>query len=63
MIHAQNDPWIPAEPYRRFDWAANPRLLPLLPRSGGHVGFHGIGSSTPWHDRCIAAFFERMAGA
>ena len=63
VIHARNDPWIPAEPYLRFDWSVNSRLLPVLPRAGGHVGFHGIGSWTPWHDRCIAAFFERMAGA
>lgn len=63
VIHALDDPWIPADSYRRFDWAANPRLMPLLPRGGGHVGFHGLGSQTPWHDRCIAAFFARMAGA
>lgn len=63
VIHAQDDPWIPAEPYLRFDWAGNPRLLPLLPKTGGHVGFHGLDSWTPWHDRCVAKFFERMAGA
>lgn len=63
VIHALNDPWIPAEPYLNFAWSTNPRLLPLLPRAGGHVGFHGLGSWTPWHDRCIAAFFARMAGA
>lgn len=62
VIHAMNDPWIPSAAYKRFDWSANPRLFPLLPRGGGHVGFHGWGSLTPWHDRCIAAFFTRMAG-
>jgi predicted alpha/beta-fold hydrolase len=62
VIHARNDPWIPAKPYRRFDWRANPRLIPLLPRGGGHVGFHGLGGRAAWHDRCIAAFFARMAG-
>lgn len=63
VIHAQDDPWIPADAYLRVDWKSNPRLVPLLPRRGGHVGFHGLGSFVPWHDRCIAAFFERMAGA
>ena len=63
VIHAQDDPWIPAEAYVRFRWDDNPRLVPLLPRRGGHVGFHGLGSFVPWHDRCIAAFFARMAGA
>lgn len=62
VIHALDDPWIPATPYLEFDWTANPRLRPLLPSTGGHVGFHGIGSWTPWHDRCMAAFFERIAG-
>lgn len=62
VIHALDDPWIPAAPYLAFDWAANSRLRPLLPSTGGHVGFHGIDSWTPWHDRCVAAFFERIAG-
>lgn len=63
VIHALNDPWIPSASYRRFDWSANPRLFPLLPRGGGHVGFHGLGSAVPWHDRCIAAFFAKVAGS
>lgn len=61
IIHAGNDPWIPADAYRRFDWSSNPRLIPLLPRGGGHVGFHGLGSSVAWHDRCIAMFAEKVA--
>lgn len=63
VIHALDDPWIPAAAYLAFDWNANPRLKPLLPRYGGHVGFHGLGSFVPWHDRCVAAFFARLAGA
>jgi hypothetical protein len=61
IIHARNDPWIPVDPYLAFDWSANPKLTPLLPRGGGHVGFHGLGSRTPWHDRCIGMFVERLA--
>ncbi|MBW2396222.1 MAG: alpha/beta fold hydrolase [Deltaproteobacteria bacterium] len=53
MIHAQDDPWIPAETYLSFDWKDNPALVPLLPEGGGHVGFHGEGSTTPWYDRCL----------
>jgi len=63
VIHARNDPWIPAASYLAVDWSANPRLTPLLPRGGGHVGFHGIGSRAPWHDRCISLFVDRLAGA
>jgi predicted alpha/beta-fold hydrolase len=60
VIHARNDPWIPFRSYRDFDWASNPRLIPLLPTTGGHVGFHGRGSQVPWHDRCMALFFSRL---
>ena len=59
LIHARNDPWIPPTAYLSFDWNSNPRLTALLPRGGGHVGFHGFGSFVPWHDRCIARFVDR----
>lgn len=62
VVHAQDDPWIPAGPYLSFDWRANPALTPLLPRRGGHVGFHGRGSRIPWHDRAAAAYFEAILG-
>jgi predicted alpha/beta-fold hydrolase len=60
VIHARNDPWIGQDAYLAFDWKANAKLIPLLPRSGGHVGFHGHGSAVPWHDRCIAEFLRRL---
>jgi predicted alpha/beta-fold hydrolase len=63
LIHARNDPWIPPAAYLAFDWNSNPRLMPLLPRGGGHVGFHGFGSFVPWHDRCIARFVDRLMAA
>jgi predicted alpha/beta-fold hydrolase len=63
LIHARNDPWIPPTAYLSFDWNSNPRLTPLLPRGGGHVGFHGFGSVVPWHDRCIAGFVDRLTTA
>jgi hypothetical protein len=56
LIHAGDDPWIPAAAYRRIDWRANPWLVPVLPETGGHVGFHGAGDRVAWHDRTIAAF-------
>ena len=58
VIHAEDDPWIPAAEYRAFDWAANPSLTLLLSPGGGHVGFHGRGSLVPWHDRCILPFLD-----
>ena len=63
LLHAANDPWIPADAYRRFDWSATPRLRPVVAPGGGHVGFHGRGSPVPWHDRCIAACLDAAFGA
>ena len=40
VIHALDDPWIPAPGYLDVDWASNPCLTPLLTERGGHVGFH-----------------------
>jgi len=56
LIHAADDPWIPAAPYKRVAWDANPHLAPVLTPGGGHVGFHAAGAGEPWHDRRIAAF-------
>jgi predicted alpha/beta-fold hydrolase len=57
VIHALDDPWIPGAIYREVDWAANPALTPLLPTTGGHVGFHAAGDPVAWHDRRIGRFF------
>jgi predicted alpha/beta-fold hydrolase len=61
VIHALDDPWIPGAAYTGFNWQGNPRLLPLLPAQGGHVGFHGIGTRVPWHDLALKIFFEDAA--
>jgi len=60
LVHALDDPWIPADAYTSFDWSSNRRLVPLLAPGGGHVGFHGRGSRTPWHDRCLRRFLEAL---
>lgn len=59
VIHGADDPWIPAASYHGQDWS-NPALTLLMPRSGGHVGFHGTGSAIPWHDRCAEAFVANL---
>ena len=61
IIHADDDPWIPADAYRGFNWRHNPWLRPELTTSGGHVGFHGRGSRMPWHDQRLLAFFDDVA--
>lgn len=62
LIHAEDDPWIPAMSYRKAMQAGNDWLTCLLAPSGGHVGFHDA-SLVAWHDRCLLQFFaERFTG-
>ncbi len=60
VIAAGNDPWIPFAAYSAVDWAENPYLLPIFPRAGGHVGFHGVGSEQPWSDVVIGHFIKAV---
>jgi predicted alpha/beta-fold hydrolase len=60
IIHAQNDPWIPFAACARIRWRDNPKLEPLFPEGGGHVGFHEAGGRGTWHDAQIAAFLARL---
>ena len=60
VIHAFDDPWIPATLYQSYDWRRNPSLVPLLSRRGGHVGFQGTDRLVPWHDHCIARFIASL---
>ncbi len=60
VVHALDDPWIPSQPYRDFDWRGHRHLHALLTRRGGHVGFYG-GDVAAWHDLAIARFFERIS--
>lgn len=56
LIHARDDPWVPAAAYLDHDWQATPSLTPALLPHGGHCGFHHADGGT-WHDRAIAHFF------
>lgn len=59
VIHAADDPWIPAQCYRDWNWTANQALTLALTSSGGHVGFHDAEGEATWYDRRIGAFFAR----
>jgi len=39
IIHAQDDPFVPFAPLRDPSIAANPYVLLLNPKRGGHVAF------------------------
>jgi predicted alpha/beta-fold hydrolase len=57
IVHSRDDPWIPADALAAQ--AGNPRLRIVLTARGGHVGFHGAGTKTPWHDTLIADFLAK----
>jgi uncharacterized protein len=59
IVHAHDDPWIPAAALEAHAGAGNPRLRVVLTARGGHVGFHGTGTKTPWHDTLIAEFLAQ----
>ena len=58
LVQSEDDPIVPAAPFRAQEWRTKPCLVPLLLRRGGHVGFHDRRGGT-WHDRAILSFFER----
>ncbi len=62
MLHASNDPWIPAAPYLRLKAHDLPNVEIRIARSGGHLGFHERGHAETWHDRTIESFIRRVAG-
>ena len=59
LIHARNDPWIPAEAYERIP--TSPKLWLQLLDAGGHLGFHDRLGRPAWHDRCTLAFMETLS--
>ncbi len=60
VLHALDDPWIPRSCYDAVDWPRLPAVEALLSPRGGHLGFHGVGSAVPWHDRMTAAWLARI---
>jgi predicted alpha/beta-fold hydrolase len=60
VIHARDDPWIPAEIYDAVEWSRHGSLEAVIPRSGGHVGFHAADDEAAWHDRRIERFFAEF---
>jgi len=59
VLHALDDPWIPAACYTAVDWKRLPMIEAVLTLRGGHLGFHGRGSRVPWHDRVTAWWLAR----
>jgi predicted alpha/beta-fold hydrolase len=59
VIHALDDPWIPADCYEAPDWPSLPSIETAFAPGGGHLGFHGRGSPVGWHDLVTAAWLAQ----
>jgi predicted alpha/beta-fold hydrolase len=60
LIHAADDPWIPADIYLAREWPQDSAVTLAMSPSGGHVGFHAADDAWPWHDRCAGHFLEML---
>jgi len=60
MIHARNDPWIPADPYAALERVCPENVQIFLLPEGGHVGFHSVDHTETWHDRCLDVFLGTL---
>jgi predicted alpha/beta-fold hydrolase len=59
IIHAQDDPLVPFEPFRHPSIKENPYLIFLAPEHGGHVGFVGAdanGEDRFWMENRVVEF-------
>ncbi|HEX7956650.1 MAG TPA: alpha/beta fold hydrolase [Pyrinomonadaceae bacterium] len=65
VVHSEDDPLIPAEPFRDAAIADNPEVLLVLTRRGGHVGFLSdrvAGEDRHWAENRVVEFCEHLAG-
>lgn len=60
MVHARDDPWIPADPYVALERNPPAPVRVFLVPGGGHVGFHASDHPEPYHDRCVDAFLGSL---
>ena len=65
IIHAEDDPFIPFDSLRHPSVGANPNVILLAPRHGGHVGFVSDGNTRGedrfWAENRLIEFCERMS--
>ncbi|MCP9927930.1 alpha/beta fold hydrolase [Cyanobium sp. CH-040] len=60
LVHALDDPWVPAAAARQLAADPPPGLQVLLSPGGGHNGFHGAGDAAgSWADRQVVAWLRR----
>jgi predicted alpha/beta-fold hydrolase len=64
ILHAADDPLIPAGPFRDPSIAANPNVLLVLTERGGHVGFiarEGYNEDRRWAENRVVEFCRMIS--
>lgn len=59
VLHAMDDPWIPARCYEAIDWKGVTSVETVFSPRGGHLGFHDRSSRIGWHDRVMTAWLDK----
>jgi predicted alpha/beta-fold hydrolase len=65
ILHAEDDPFIPFEPFKDRRIASNPAVLLMSTKHGGHVAFCGArrtGEDRAWAENRAAEFCRAFAG-
>ena len=62
MLHAMDDPWIPAEAYRDVKHSNAENFHVVLTPRGGHVGFHFRGQERPLFATMLNQTLNRLWG-
>jgi hypothetical protein len=65
VMHALDDPVVPAGPYRSIDWAGLQGagfVRRAVTAHGGHVGFHQRGGRPPWYAERAVTFLTEELG-
>jgi predicted alpha/beta-fold hydrolase len=64
IITAEDDPFVPPEPFRDPNVTGNPHITLMLCRHGGHCAFVGPRSGEDdgyWAENQIVSFFEQSS--
>jgi hypothetical protein len=62
IITAEDDPFVPPEPFRQAKLASNRHITTMICEHGGHCGFVGVASGEDdgyWAERAIVDFADR----
>ena len=65
LVHAADDPWVPADALHQLSAGLNQRGLEVcIPAKGGHNGFHGVGDGPlgSWSDALAVQWLSDLVG-